>query len=160
MFAGGSAQKNFKVQPKYLQSQCLDCQASVSHLVSRIEQFHTGQPPAAPEGGAAARGAREFHSSGGELVLTSSPCLQEQAVLCYAVCAGKALALPEVSTLLLWLLGRATGAVTVAGGTLVSLFLELSFQIVPKSLRSHCVFLATGALGNDAGAWRISSWCQ
>lgn len=93
-------------------------------------------------------------------MLTSSPCLQEQAALCYTVCAGKALALPEVSTLLLWLLGRATGAVTVAGGTLVSLFLELSFQIVPKSLRSHCVFLATGALGNDAGAWRISSWCQ
>lgn len=50
MFAKGSAQKNFKVQPKYLQSQCLSCQASVSHLVSRIEQFHAGQPPAAPEG--------------------------------------------------------------------------------------------------------------
>lgn len=66
--------------------------------------------------------------------------------------------------LLLWLLGRATGAVTVAGGTLLSLFLELSFQIIPKSLlcclQSHCVFLAKHALGNDAGAWRTWSWLQ
>lgn len=72
------------------------------------------------------------------------------------MCAGKALGLPEVSVLLLWLLGRATGAVTVAGGTLLSLFLELSLQIIPKSLlcclQSHCVFLAKHPLGNGAAA--------
>lgn len=82
MFAKGSAQKNFKVQPKYLQSQCLSCQASVSHLVSRIQQFMLDSHLLLQRGGAAARGAREFHSSGEELVLTSSPCLQEQASLC------------------------------------------------------------------------------
>lgn len=66
--------------------------------------------------------------------------------------------------LLLWLLGRVTGAVTVARGTLLSLSLELSFQIIPQSLlcclQLHCVFLAKRALGNGAGAWRIWSWLQ
>lgn len=151
MFARGSAQKNFKVQPKSLQSQCFSCQASVSHLVSRMEQFHAGQPPAAPEGWCCCQRGQRIP------LFWRGTCADLQPLP-----AGTGSSLLVLCVLLLWLLGRATGA--VAGGTLLSLFLELSFQIIPKSLlcclQSHCVFLAKRALGNDAGAWKIWSWCQ